>query len=83
VKGKLFARFLEGGDVLVVGIDRDAREALTQASPDKFFITDHYRGYDWMLVRLALVTKGELGDLLRLAWSRKAPKGLVGKLGRE
>jgi hypothetical protein len=83
VKGKLFARFLEGGDVLVVGVDRDTREALIQANPDKFFITDHYLGHDWVLVRLALVAKGELSDLLRLAWSRKAPKRLVGRLGLE
>jgi hypothetical protein len=82
VKGKLFARFLEEGDVLVVGVDRDSREALIQAGPEKFFVTDHYLGYDWMLVGLARVTTNELRDLLRLAWSRKAPKRLVANVGR-
>jgi hypothetical protein len=77
VKGKLFARLHEDGATVVVGVDRDTREGLMQANPAAFFITDHYRNYDWMLVRLAAVTCNELSDMLRLAWSRKAPKRLV------
>jgi hypothetical protein len=77
VKGKLFARLHEDGKTVVVGIDRDTREGLMQANPKAFFITDHYRNYDWMLVRLDAVKPAELEDMLRLAWSRKAPKRLV------
>src|SRR5262249_57503342 len=73
VRGKLFARFREDGKTLVVGIDRDTREALLAADPRAFYLTDHYRPYDWMLVRLPEVTARRLGAALRLAWSRKAP----------
>ena len=77
VKGRLFARLLEDGETLVVGVDRDMREGLMRANPAAFFVTDHHRPYDWMLVRLAAVTRGELEDMLRLAWGRKAPKRLA------
>jgi hypothetical protein len=76
VRGKLFARFWEDGKTLVVGVDRDTREALLEANPRAFYLTDHYRSYDWMLVRLPAVTPRELEDMLRLAWSRRAPKRL-------
>jgi hypothetical protein len=77
VNGKLFARLREDGQTLVVGVDQDMREGLMQANPVAFFVTDHYRPYDWMLVKLPAVTQGELEDMLRLAWSRKAPKRLA------
>jgi hypothetical protein len=76
VRGKLFARLWEDGKTLVVGVDRDTREALLEANPRAFYLTDHYRPYDWMLVRLAAVTARELEDMLRLAWRRRAPKRL-------
>ena len=76
VRGKLFARLWEDGKTLVVGVDRDTREALLEANPRAFYLTDHYRPYDWMLVRLPAVTARELEDMLRLAWSRRAPKRL-------
>ncbi len=77
VRGRLFARFREDGKTLVVGVDRDTREALLQANPKAFYLTDHYRPHDWMLVRLAAVTPRELESMLRLAWSRKAPRRLL------
>lgn len=77
VNGKLFARFRDDGATLVVGVDQDLRDGFIRSNPKAFFITDHYRNDDWMLVRLSAVTRGELGDMLRLAWSRKAPKRLL------
>ena len=60
-----------------MAVDRDTRDALLQANPKAFYLTDHYRPYDWMLVRLAAVTPKELENMLRLAWSRKAPRRLL------
>ena len=76
VRGKLFARLREDGETFVVSVDPDTRDALLEANPKAFFLTDHYRPYDWMLVRLAAVSPNELEDMLRLAWGRKAPKRL-------
>lgn len=74
VKGKLFARFHQDRESLVVGVDFDEREEMMSADPEKFYITDHYRNYPWILVRLSKVRPDELRDLLLGSWRRAAPK---------
>lgn len=80
VKGKLFARFHQDGESLVVGVDFDEREEMMNADPEKFYITDHYRNYPWILVRLSKVRPEELRDLLLGSWRRAAPKQMVASL---
>src|SRR6266700_3141198 len=80
VKGKLFARQHQDGESLVVGVDFEEREEMMSAAPDKFYITDHYLKYPWMLVRLSKVRPAELRDLLIGSWRRAAPKDLAGPL---
>jgi hypothetical protein len=70
VKGKLFARFHQGGEALVVSVDFDEREEMMRMSPEKFYITDHYLNYPWVLVRMSNVTPDELRDLLIGSWRR-------------
>ena len=70
VKGKLFARFHQGGEALVVSVDFDEREEMMKTSPEKFYITDHYLNYPWVLVRMSSVTPDELRDLLVGSWRR-------------
>lgn len=65
---KIFARLLEDGDSVVVKIDYDRREVLMQADPQTFFITDHYRNYPMMIVRLSAVGAADLRELLAGAW---------------
>ena len=77
VRGKLFARLREDGDSLVLRSDLVERDLLLAANPKVFYITDHYREYPWVLVRLSAVEPDELQELLRDAWSRVAPKRLV------
>lgn len=80
VKGKLFARQHQDGESLVVGVDFDEREEMMKADPEKFYITDHYLNYPWMLVRLSKVSPDELRDLLIGSWRRAAPKNLLASL---
>jgi hypothetical protein len=47
-----------------------------------FFITDLYRGYPTVLVRLGRVTKADLRDVLEEAWRRQAPRRLVTEYDR-
>lgn len=77
VAGRLFARLREDGETLVLGADLDTREALMQAKPEVFFITDHYRNYKYLLIRFARVTPAELRGLLDESWARVAPKRMV------
>ncbi len=72
----LFARFWEDGETLVLKVDLLEREILLAAEPEKFFLTEHYRGYPWILVRLPRVESAELGALLRRAWREAAPRKL-------
>jgi hypothetical protein len=80
VKGKLFARRHQDGESLVVGVDFEKREEMMSAAPEKFYITDHYLNYPWMLVRLSRVRPDELRDLLIGSWRRAAPKHLATNL---
>jgi hypothetical protein len=77
VAGKFFFRLREDGASLAVRIDFDTREALLQANPRAFFITDHYRGYPAMCVRLSTVRQPELKALLEQSWRCVAPKRLA------
>ena len=74
VAGRFFFRLREDGATLAIRIDFDTREALLQARPEAFFITDHYKGYPAMCVRLATVRRPELKALLEQSWREVAPK---------
>src|SRR5712691_1926485 len=60
VRGKLFARLHQDGESLVVGVNFEEREEMMSADPEKFYITDHYRNFPWMLVRLTKVRSDQL-----------------------
>jgi hypothetical protein len=68
VRKKLIARQHQDGESLVVRADFDAREVLLRAKPKSFFLTDHYRAYPWVLVRLSSVSRADLEDALGQAW---------------
>ena len=83
VGGKLLARLHQNIDCLVLRADLLDREILMQSAPEVFFITDHYRNYPWILVRLAALEKQALPDLIERAWRLVAPKTLVKKYDGE
>jgi len=79
VHGKLLAcvpvhRSAEPGS-LVVCVDFADRAELLAADPDVYYVTDHYIGYESVLVRLSRVHRDVLRDLLGMAYkfvTRKA-----------
>jgi hypothetical protein len=50
---------------------------LMEAAPQIFYITDHYRGYPMVLVRLSKPHPKQVKPLLLCSWKATAPKGLV------
>jgi hypothetical protein len=71
LRGKLLAgipvnRSAEPGS-LGVRVDVHDRAHLLAEAPDVFYVTDHYVGYDAVLVRLSRVTPDMVRDLLRMA----------------
>ena len=72
VHGKLLAcvpanRSAEPGSI-VVRVDFDDRAELLAAAPEVYYVTDHYAGYNAVLVRLARVDRSMLRDLLGMAY---------------
>ena len=77
VRGKLLARVHQSIDCLVLRVDFLDRQILIQSAPSVFFITDHYRGYPWVLMRFSAAEARQLPDLIERAWRLVAPKTLV------
>ena len=78
VKGKILARLrTEAEGALALRCDFIDREILLQAAPRTFFVTDHYRNYPMVLVRLNKVRMRELPGLIERAWRFAAPAKLV------
>jgi hypothetical protein len=77
VRGKGFTRLKEDYETLVLRTDFLEREHLLRTAPEVFYVTDHYRDYPWVLVRLPHVERAQLGELLADAWRRVAPRRLI------
>lgn len=66
LRGKFLARFRDDDTVLVVKVGTmDERDLLLQLDPVAFFVTDHYRDYPAVLIRLAAVRWKLLADVVR------------------
>ncbi len=76
VRKKLFARLWEDGETLVLKLPFVVRDHLIATDPDTFFLTDHYRDYPYVLVRLPKVTAAKLAPLLEESWRQVAPTRL-------
>lgn len=68
VRKKLFVRILPDEDLAVFKIDFDRRDVLMKSDPKAYFITDHYRNYPMMIVRLSSVDRSDLKELIENAW---------------
>jgi hypothetical protein len=77
VRRKLIARLREDGETVAVRVDFLDRDVLLEADPEAFFLTDHYRAYPWVLVRLPKARHATLLDVLEQAWRSVAPRRLV------
>ena len=53
---------------LAVRIDFDQRAGLLEEAPETYYLTDHYRNYPVVLVRLSRIHLSQLRDLLGASW---------------
>jgi hypothetical protein len=73
--GKFLTRLKEDGDTLACpGVTHDEREMLIEAEPETFYVTDHYRNYPYVLIRLSRVHPGTVERLLERRWRELTPK---------
>ena len=78
VRGKFLSRWrTEAECALAIRCDFLDRQIMLQARPDVFFLTDHYRNYPMILVRLEKATGKMLQDVAERGWRFIAPAKLV------
>jgi len=61
-------------DTLVVRAGLEDRERLVEDAPDTYYLTDYYRRYPLVLVRLSRVNPDALHDLLSVSWCMTTAK---------
>ncbi len=71
IRGKLLATLPANRSVepnsLVVCVSPEDRDELLATDPDVYYLTEHYEGYDNVLVRLSQITTEALKGLLMMA----------------
>ncbi len=72
--GKFLTRLRADNNSVVLGsVDFDERDMLIEADPDTFHVTDHYKGYPYVLARLARLDEKTLRGYLTRQWRKNAP----------
>lgn len=72
---KFFTRLRKEDNSVVLIVDSmDERDMLLESDPATFFITEHYRNYPSVLVRLERVDGKVLQGMLERRWRMLAPK---------
>jgi hypothetical protein len=59
---------------LVVRADLDEREGFIADAPEIYYLTDYYRRYPLVLVRLSRIDRDALREVLSVSWRLTAPK---------
>jgi hypothetical protein len=77
LRGKLFAGLRDNDTVLGLPMSADDRELFLEMAPEIYFITDHYRGYPAVLVRLQAIEADELAERIERAWRMKATNAMT------
>lgn len=67
-------------ETLVVRVGFEEREWLMEDAPETYYLTDYYRSYAVVLVRLSRIDQDALRDLLSVSWRLTLAKAR--KLGR-
>ncbi len=76
---KFLARLKEDGESVAIKIDFADRDVLLELDPAAFYLTDHYRPYPAMLIRLKEVPRDMVEPILEQAWRLQAPRSLLAK----
>lgn len=80
VRSKFFCRLREDGESLVLKCNVYERAYLLDDFPEVFYVTDHYRDYPAVLVRISAAPEPLLRERLEESWRVVAPKKLVAEL---
>jgi hypothetical protein len=76
VKTAFLCRLLEDGKTLVLHSD-DRDEVMSLGEEEVYFVTEHYRNYPYVLVRLDKIKRKDLTVLLLKSWKEIASSRLL------
>jgi hypothetical protein len=75
---KFFTRLRQEDNSLVMIVDgMDQRDMMLELDPRTYHITDHYKDYPAVLVRMERISPEELRMMLERRWRKIAPKKLL------
>jgi hypothetical protein len=75
---KFFTRLRPEDNSLVVIVDgMDQRDMMLELDPKTYHITEHYKDYPSVLVRMERITPEEVRIMLERRWRKIAPKKLL------
>src|SRR5262245_17835998 len=77
VRGNVIANLCREPGALSTYCRLEVRDVLLQAEPEHFYITDHFRSWPAVLVRMGGVPDDLLANRLHAAWEARAPRTLV------
>lgn len=78
VRGRWFAGLSSHEEgALVLRCDADEQPLMVEARPEVFWVTPHYAGSPYVLVRLEAIDADELSERVTDSWLLAAPKRLV------
>jgi len=77
IAGKFLTRLRSEDDSLALDVGSiERRDMLVETAPGTFHLTDHYRGYAYVLIRIAEVDRAWLETELRARWRKVAPAAM-------
>ncbi|MFB9902421.1 MmcQ/YjbR family DNA-binding protein [Allokutzneria oryzae] len=77
VRDKMFAAMDGDGHRATIKVSPEEQEALVAANPEVYAVADYVGRFGWVSVELRGADPKEIGELVREAWRRTAPKRLV------
>ena len=84
IEKKFFTRLRSEDDSIVWIVDSiDERDSLLEMDPKTYFITDHYKNYPSVLVRISQIDKTMLKKMLERRWRAVAPRKMLKEMGVE
>ena len=69
----------EDDSIVFLDVPSEEREMLIEASPQTFFVEDHYRDHDIVLAHLERISPSEVEALLERRWRNSASKRAITK----
>lgn len=78
IEKKFFTRLRAEDNSLVMHVGSiEQRDMMLELDPQTYFITEHYKDWPGLLVRISKITPAELKTMLDRRWREIAPKRLV------